>query len=287
MPLKPSTASCLPSTGRPPRQVHSVNAIAAIRKRVKASSTGDVCISMGLVATNAVPQRNAATATETIASVLHPMQTRGATTATTGREAVAAAADPMDQPRQGRQGLADTTQRARAIAQGRTPTTTATSLRRGDLRVTVLAVTRPYLDRGAPQDPDWEYATVRLRLETARYVLAEDYVRALEGRELLRREVDRALEGVAALALPSLPIPAPPIGAAMVDVGSRREPVRNLMLRLTQLFNITGHPAVSLPCGRTKDGLPVGLQLVGHYRGEAALLRLAAALHPGWRAPGI
>jgi hypothetical protein len=68
--------------------------------------------------------------------------------------------------RQGRQGLADTTQRARALAQGRASTTTSTtSLRRGDLRVTVLAVTRPYLDRGAPQDPDWEYATVRLRLE--------------------------------------------------------------------------------------------------------------------------
>jgi aspartyl-tRNA(Asn)/glutamyl-tRNA(Gln) amidotransferase subunit A len=119
---------------------------------------------------------------------------------------------------------------------------------------------------------------VRLRLETARYVLAEDYVRALEGRELLRREVDRAIEGIAALALPSLPIPAPIIGAAMVDVGSRREPVRNVMLRLTQLFNITGHPAVSLPCGRTKAGLPVGLQLVGRRGGTRELMQLALAV---------
>jgi aspartyl-tRNA(Asn)/glutamyl-tRNA(Gln) amidotransferase subunit A len=119
---------------------------------------------------------------------------------------------------------------------------------------------------------------VRLRLEAARYVLAEDYVRALEGRELLRREVDRALEGVAALALPSLPIAAPPIGAAMVDVGSRPEPVRNIMLRLTQLFNITGHPAVSLPCGRTKAGLPVGLQLVGGRGQTRQLMQLALAV---------
>jgi aspartyl-tRNA(Asn)/glutamyl-tRNA(Gln) amidotransferase subunit A len=116
---------------------------------------------------------------------------------------------------------------------------------------------------------------VRLRLETARYVLAEDYVRALEGRELLRREVDRALDGVAALTLPTLPIPAPPLGAAMVDVAHRREPVRNVMLRLTQLFNITGHPAVSLPCGRTKEGLPVGLQLVGRRGETRALMELA------------
>ncbi|HEY7169391.1 MAG TPA: amidase [Vicinamibacterales bacterium] len=119
---------------------------------------------------------------------------------------------------------------------------------------------------------------VRLRLEAARYVMAEDYVRALEGRALLAREVDRALDGVAALALPSLPIPAPPIGAAMVDVGSRREPVRNIMLRLTQLFNITGHPAVSLPCGRTAAGLPVGLQLVGAHGQTRELMQLALAV---------
>jgi aspartyl-tRNA(Asn)/glutamyl-tRNA(Gln) amidotransferase subunit A len=116
---------------------------------------------------------------------------------------------------------------------------------------------------------------VRLRLETARYVLAEDYVRALEGQRVLRREVDGALERCAALALPALPIPAPPIGAATVDVGGRREPVRNLMLRLTQLFNLTGHPAVSLPCGRTTDGFPVGLQLVGASGATGTLMQLA------------
>ena len=54
---------------------------------------------------------------------------------------------------------------------------------------------------------------VRLRLEMGRYVLAEDYVRALAGREVLRREVDAALAQHDALVLPTLPIPAPPIGA--------------------------------------------------------------------------
>jgi len=126
--------------------------------------------------------------------------------------------------------------------------------------------------------PDRYTAPVRIRLETARYVLAEDYLRALEGRELLRREVDRALEDVAALALPSLPIPAPPIGATTVDVGGRPEPVRNVMLRLTQLFNLTGHPAVSLPCGRTKNDLPVGLQLVGRRGQTQELMALALAV---------
>jgi aspartyl-tRNA(Asn)/glutamyl-tRNA(Gln) amidotransferase subunit A len=42
------------------------------------------------------------------------------------------------------------------------------------------------------------------------------------------------------------------------------------------LFNMTGHPAVSLPCGFGRDGLPIGLQLVGRFRGDAELLRAAA-----------
>ena len=56
------------------------------------------------------------------------------------------------------------------------------------------------------------------------------------------REVDAALAQHDALVLPTLPIPAPPIGATTVQVGATAEPVRNLMLRLTQLFNVTGHP---------------------------------------------
>ena len=87
---------------------------------------------------------------------------------------------------------------------------------------------------------------VRLRLEMGRYVLAEDYVRALAGRDVLRREVDAALAQHDALVLPTLPIPAPPIGATTVKVGTATEPVRNVMLRLTQLFNVTGHPAISI-----------------------------------------
>jgi len=120
-------------------------------------------------------------------------------------------------------------------------------------------------------------APVRLRLELARYVLAEDYVRALAGRELLRRQVDAALSGRDALVLPTLPIPAPPLGAASVQVGTVREPVRNLMLRLTQLFNLTGHPAISLPCGRTSAGLPCALQLVGPRGKTETLLAVALA----------
>jgi aspartyl-tRNA(Asn)/glutamyl-tRNA(Gln) amidotransferase subunit A len=128
--------------------------------------------------------------------------------------------------------------------------------------------------------PDRYTPPVRARLQLGRHILAEDYVRALSGRDLLRREVDAALAERDALVLPTLPIPAPPLGATTVEVGGTKEPVRNLMLRLTQLFNVTGHPAISLPCGRTSAGLPCGFQLVGAREETDALVRVALACEP-------
>jgi aspartyl-tRNA(Asn)/glutamyl-tRNA(Gln) amidotransferase subunit A len=125
--------------------------------------------------------------------------------------------------------------------------------------------------------PDRYTTPVRLRLEMGRHILAEDYVRALNGRALLAREVDAALAGHDALVLPTLPIPAPIVGATTMPIGSTTEPVRTLMLRLTQLFNLSGHPAISLPCGRAAGGLPCGLQLVGARGETGALLRAALA----------
>jgi aspartyl-tRNA(Asn)/glutamyl-tRNA(Gln) amidotransferase subunit A len=119
---------------------------------------------------------------------------------------------------------------------------------------------------------------VRLRLELARYVLAEDYIRALRGRTIIAHEVDRALAGVDVLVCPALAIPAPPIGAATVPVKGGVEAVRTLMLRCTQPFNLSGHPAISLPCGATPTGLPIGLQLVGHKGRTHALVQAALAV---------
>lgn len=119
---------------------------------------------------------------------------------------------------------------------------------------------------------------VRLRLELGRYILAEDYVRAQRGRQVLIREVNDALNGRDGLLLPSLPVPATKLGVPTVSIGGTEETVRNITLRMTQVFNITGHPAISLPCGMTDEGLPVGLQIVGARNRTPDLLDVAASV---------
>jgi aspartyl-tRNA(Asn)/glutamyl-tRNA(Gln) amidotransferase subunit A len=127
----------------------------------------------------------------------------------------------------------------------------------------VLADAAAYHARTLERTPERYTPPVRMRLEMGRHVLGEDYVRALAGRDVLRREVDAALADHDVLILPTLPIPAPLIGQASVEFGNVSEPVRNVMLRLTQLFNVTGHPAIALPSGRTTAGLSCSLQLAG------------------------
>jgi aspartyl-tRNA(Asn)/glutamyl-tRNA(Gln) amidotransferase subunit A len=119
---------------------------------------------------------------------------------------------------------------------------------------------------------------VRLRLEMGRYLLAEDYVRAQRLRQALSGAVARVLERHDALILPTLPIPAPPIGATTIDVDGTPAPVRATMLSLTQLFNLTGHPAIALPSGVGPEGLPRSVQLVGHRGRTERLLDIAAAV---------
>ena len=124
--------------------------------------------------------------------------------------------------------------------------------------------------------PERYTAPVRLRLEMGRYVLAEDYVRAQHGRDPLRREVDAALAGHDVLVLPTLPIPAPPLGVDSVKVGATVEPVQHDAPAHAAL-HLTGHPAVAIPCGRTSAGLPCSLQIVGAHRQTESLLRAALA----------
>jgi Asp-tRNA(Asn)/Glu-tRNA(Gln) amidotransferase A subunit family amidase len=86
----------------------------------------------------------------------------------------------------------------------------------------------------------------------------------------LRTELDRVFSEVDLIATPTTP--NPPHG--------HDGPADTMSVALTWAFNITGHPAISLPAGRTAAGEPVGLQLVARHGGEADLLAVAAAAEP-------
>ena len=124
-----------------------------------------------------------------------------------------------------------------------------------------------------------DYTTpVRVRLELGNDILEKDYVKALHGQKTLRQEVDAALNNCNGLLLPTVAVPATVLGANTVQIGSSEESIRKITLRLTQLFNLTGHPALTMPCGQTIEGLPIGAQLVGPAGRTGELLQLARNL---------
>ncbi len=116
---------------------------------------------------------------------------------------------------------------------------------------------------------------VRKRLEWGGQIRAIEYLKALEVRQQVRGEFDAALANVDAILAPTVPVAAPRIAEERVHIGTEEEAVRGALLRLNRPANFTGHPAISVPCGFTRAGLPVGLQIIGRAFDEALLLRLA------------
>jgi aspartyl-tRNA(Asn)/glutamyl-tRNA(Gln) amidotransferase subunit A len=113
------------------------------------------------------------------------------------------------------------------------------------------------------------------RLNSGRAIPAVAYLRAQDERAAMRASVDALLSSVDALILPTLPIVAPVSGQPQVMIGDTDVPVRVAMLKHTQLFNLTGHPAISLPL--STGGLPAGFQIVGPTSSTPRLLNIAAA----------
>lgn len=128
--------------------------------------------------------------------------------------------------------------------------------------------------RSRPQDyqPD-----VRQRLQLGVAVSGVHYVRAQQVRALLRAEVDSALARRDVLVAPTTPVVAPPPETQEVTLGDGPTDLRTALIRFTRPFNLSGHPAASVPCGFTPDGLPVGLQVIGRPFDEVTVLRVADA----------
>lgn len=120
---------------------------------------------------------------------------------------------------------------------------------------------------------------VRVNLEAGRYLLATDYVKSQRARSLLQQAFADAFKKTDVLLTPVLPAFPPVIGEVYVQSGAMREHVVDAFLRFNIPFNLTGLPAISVPCGFSSAGLPIGIQIAGMAFDEATVLRVAYAYH--------
>ena len=129
-------------------------------------------------------------------------------------------------------------------------------------------------DRLAEQ-PEKFGIDIRQRLETGRAFSSTDYALARRTQTEMKHKLEEFFKQYDALLLPSTPITAPLIEGTDAVEQARR------LTRFTAPFNLTGLPAISVPCGFSEAGLPIGLQIVcGPWR-EASVLRMARAYEQG------
>lgn len=145
-------------------------------------------------------------------------------------------------------------------------------------QVTLLAeaasVHEPYIRKQRSAYGD----DVKTLLDMGRLLPATDYLQAQRVRKRILGVYLDVLKQVDCLLVPATPIVAPRIGETELSIGGEMEDTRLASTRLVRGFNALGLPVVSLQAGFSKDGLPMGAQLVGRPWDEARLLRIAAAL---------
>jgi Asp-tRNA(Asn)/Glu-tRNA(Gln) amidotransferase A subunit family amidase len=114
------------------------------------------------------------------------------------------------------------------------------------------------------------------RIQSGANISAADYIQRRRQLDGERRRAHEMFADVDLLITPTMPIPAPAIADLKKNPAALR-PAELALLRNTRPFNVWGLPAVSVPCGFTKGGLPIGLQIAGPHWREDLVLRLAHA----------
>jgi aspartyl-tRNA(Asn)/glutamyl-tRNA(Gln) amidotransferase subunit A len=118
---------------------------------------------------------------------------------------------------------------------------------------------------------------VRLRLEAGLLISAVDYLQAQRARRLFYQQSCDLFKTVDLLAGPTVPITACKIGTEEVRIGNTQMGVIPALTQYTRPFNLNGFPAITVPCGFSKNGLPIGFQLAGKPFDEETVLRAAFA----------
>lgn len=150
------------------------------------------------------------------------------------------------------------------------------------------------LGKHAERSPDRFDPTLLATLEAGRAYSAADLCEAQFARTACFSRIQDILTRFDVIASPTLSAPALPVGldplAEVIIAGQQAGTIRGAWYPYTFPFNLTGHPALSMPCGFAANGLPIGLQLVGRWHEDRFLLDIAERLE--WRkgagsTPGI
>lgn len=129
--------------------------------------------------------------------------------------------------------------------------------------------------RSRPQDYG---ADVRVLLEVGEMLLATHYLQAQRYRTLLRHEFMQAFDQVDVFICPTLPFVATPVGAMKVVIeGGKEEDMLSAIMQYTGVPSLTGLPSMSVPCGFSPDGLPIGMQIIGRPFDETTIFRVGHA----------
>jgi len=127
------------------------------------------------------------------------------------------------------------------------------------------------------EQADRFHPDVRMRLVASKETMGWEYVKAQEIRRQVVQSFNKAFKKVEALIAPTLAVLPPKIGQREVELHGLKEHVYSALLRLNGPANFSGLPSISMPCGFSQSGLPIGMQLIGKHFSEANLYRIAEA----------
>ena len=116
---------------------------------------------------------------------------------------------------------------------------------------------------------------VRLRLESGRFYLAVDYIKAQQLRNQVRQSMLDSFNDADVMIIPAMPVLPPKSGTMTIELDGKTMHVAPVLTRFTSPINFCGFPALSMPCAKSRSGLPINLQVVGRPGADATVLRVA------------
>jgi aspartyl-tRNA(Asn)/glutamyl-tRNA(Gln) amidotransferase subunit A len=143
-------------------------------------------------------------------------------------------------------------------------------------RTLQMAEAYAYHAENVSKTPELYRAETARRIRNGEAVTAAQYIQGRRELELARRNICAVFADVDVLVAPTTPMPAPSIADLRANPDNLR-PAELKLLRNTRPFNVWGIPAISVPCGFTQSGLPIGLQIAGPHWREDLVLRVAHA----------